>query len=134
MNRMENSTRGVSKKIIKLRVYVIFIDSLGNTNDPGIPNRRKKSLKLITTTLTTRKQLNRASPDGLVVKVPSSHCLGGSGSVPSHRTTALFCQLPCCSGGSHPRTRRTCNWNIQLCAGALGRKRKKRERKIGNRC
>ena len=33
---------------------------------------------------------------------------------------------PCCGSIPHGRTRRTCNYNIQLCAVALGRKKKKR--------
>ena len=39
---------------------------------------------------------------------------------------------PCCGGIPHRRTRMTYNHDIQLCVGALGRKKK--DRKIGNRC
>ena len=68
------------------------------------------------------KSALRASPDGLVVKVQRSHCVSGPGSLPGHRTTPPVCQLPCCGGGSH-RTRTTYSWYIQLCTGALGRRK-----------
>ena len=49
----------------------------------------------------------------------------GPGSVPRRGTTAPICQEPCCGGGSHRRTRRTYNQDIQPSTGALGREGKK---------
>ena len=39
---------------------------------------------------------------------------------------------PCCGGIPHRRTGMTYNWDIQLCTGAL--ERKKKRRKIGSGC
>ena len=51
----------------------------------------------------------------------------GLGPVPRKGIRSLICQQPCCGGSSHRRTRKTCSQNIQLCAGALGRKKKKED-------
>ena len=52
---------------------------------------------------------SRASPDGLVIKVPCSHCSGRRGSLPGRGTTAPVCQMPCCVSSSHRRARMTYN-------------------------
>ena len=42
---------------------------------------------------------------------------------------------PCWGGVWHSTTRRTCNWNIQLCTGRLwGEEEEENKKEIGNRC
>ena len=57
-------------------------------------------------------------------------CSASSASAPGYGPTPLVCQQPWDGRGSH-RTRRTYNQYMQLCTGAVGRKKTE---KIVNRC
>ena len=55
------------------------------------------------------KNINRASPSGLVVKF-STLCFSGPGSVAGCRPTPLICQWACYGGSSHTKRGRPGGW------------------------
>ena len=73
------------------------------------------------------KTVLRGQPGGVVVKFECSASTA-CGSWVRILGVALAPLIKiCCGGVPHRRTRRTYNYDIQLCIGALGRKKKKEE-------